>query len=233
MKNSVKRVGKTLLVSALACSTLLTQAQEENRFDVGADLVSSYVWRGIQQDGTYSAGSPNIQPYASFSYGNFTVGAWGSGSFTGTVREFDLYASYSFLDNLSLTVTDYNWNFSKSYFDYSKSTDHVYEASVAYGGIEALPLSATVSTMFYGADKEEYSTYLELAYPLSSAVSLSAGASLFESSLYGTSGFGVTNVALRVEKSIAFSEQFQLPMFGIVGFNPAAENAYLVVGVSF
>jgi len=45
--------------------------------------------------------------------------------------------------------------------------------------------------------------------------------------------FGVTNVALRVEKSIAFSEQFQLPMFGIVGFNPAAENAYLVVGVSF
>jgi len=41
--------------------------------DLGADLVSSYVWRGTQ----FGSGA-HIQPWVSLSTGNLEFGAWGS-----------------------------------------------------------------------------------------------------------------------------------------------------------
>lgn len=238
MKKLFNLISKTAFVLLFMVTTTVVSAQEsKGSFSVGADIVSSYVWRGVPQDVTYPKGTPNIQPFVSYTIGGFTIGAWGSGSITGTVKEFDLYATYAFSSLLSLTLTDYNWNFSQSYFKYGDGTDHVFEGTISYAGIESFPLSATLNTMFYGADKlsdakQAYSTYLELAYPLSSAAKVFAGASLGESLNYGTDGFGITNVGIKVSKSIEITDKFSLPVYGIAGFNPSSENAFLVAGIT-
>ncbi len=234
----MKTISKILLTFILAIFTTTTFAQEsKGSFSVGADIVSSYVWRGLPQDATNPKGSPNIQPFVSYSIGGFTIGAWGSGSFTGSVKEVDLYATYAFSDALSITLTDYNWNFSKSHFDYSSTTDHVFEGTISYAGIESFPLAASLNTMFFGADKkasgsQAYSTYLELSYPLGSSAKVFAGAALGESATYATDGFAITNIGLKVSKEIEVTEKFSLPIYGIIGFNPKAENAFLVAGIT-
>lgn len=236
MRHSIKTHVKATALLLLSSFTLGAQAQDESSFDAGADIVSSYVWRGLPQEAT--KGVPNIQPYVSFSAGSFSFGFWGSGSFVGNVKEVDIYASYAINDLFSVTLTDYNWNFTQRYFAYGSGTDHVFEASLAYAGLESLPLSASLNTMFYGADKktngdQAYSTYLELGYPISESANVFAGASLLESVTYGTSGFGVTNLGIKVTKELSITDSFSLPIYGIAGFNPSSNNAFLVAGMSF
>ena len=52
-----------------ASTTLLAQEVE---ISTGADVVSTYVFRGIAYDG------PSIQPSVELSSGGFAIGAWGS-----------------------------------------------------------------------------------------------------------------------------------------------------------
>ena len=78
---------------------------ESKAQDLGADLVSSYVWRGTQ----FGSGA-HIQPWVSLSTGDLEVGAWGSFPTTavGGGNELDLYASYSF-GKFGLTLTNYSF----------------------------------------------------------------------------------------------------------------------------
>ena len=80
------------------CASLITvftflATNKSTAQDLGADLVSSYVWRGTQ----FGSGA-HIQPWVSLSTGNLEFGAWGSFPTTaaGGGNELDLYASYSF-----------------------------------------------------------------------------------------------------------------------------------------
>lgn len=225
-------IAVALLVSGIVGAT----AQSKGTFAVGADLVSDYVWRGVQQ----GSNQPNFQPSLTYTNGALTIGAWGSGNFAGSLKEVDLYATYALSSLFSVTVTDYNWNFTKSYFEYGKDkTDHVYEATLSYAGTTSLPLSVSLNTMFYGADKkadgttQAYSTYYELGYPLADNAKLFLGGTLNESVNYGTAGLAVTNVGVKVSKNLAFTDKFSLPVYGVFGLNPRAENAFFVVGVTF
>lgn len=219
------RLAATFAIMALTISSVKAQ------FATGADIVSSYVWRGVPQDrtvgGNPSLGSPNIQPYLSFTTGSLTLGSWASSSFLGNVKEVDLYATYAFSPAFALTVTDYNWGFanSKGYFNYSKGTDHMFEATLAYSVPTAFPLGVTVNTMFAGCDtlstgKSAFSTYAELSYPVTANAKVFVGASLFQSAMvYNTSGFAFTNIGVKVSKSIVITDKFSLPVYGILGAN--------------
>jgi hypothetical protein len=234
MKRFQKSISKGLLALVLVSSAALVSAQ--GSFNVGTDVVSSYVWRGFKQGDR----SPNIQPYVSYTLGGFTVGSWGSASTTGIVNEIDLYATYAISSSLALTVTDYNWTFTSpnQYFKYGTGTDHIFEATLAYTGPESLPLSASVNTMFAGADKtvsgdQAYSTYAELGYQLTSNAKVFVGGLLTDVPTGGyLCGSGVTNVGFKVTKSIQLSDKFTLPVYGIAGFNPKADDAFLVVGIT-
>lgn len=220
-----------------ALFALLAVTSTNAQFSTGVDLVSNYVFRGIQQDVVHPIGSPNIQPTITYSYKGLTVGTWGSYSFSGSTKEVDLFLSYNFSDLFSATLTDYNYIFSQSYFNFGTETDHIFEATLKYEGIDAFPLSASVNTMFYGADKLEdgsqaYSTYLEFGYMITSSVGVFAGASLFNSLTYGTNGFGTTNVGIKAGKVISVSETFGFNVYGMLGFNPNAKDAFLVAGIS-
>lgn len=231
MKIASKKSLKAILATIMIASSSLAFA--EGSFSVGSDVVSSYVWRGYKQVDN----SPNVQPYLSFSTGALTIGSWGSVNFPGTLKEFDLYATYAISDALALTITDYNWTFTPgtSYFKYGTGTDHIFEATLAYAGSETLPLSATLNTMFAGNDKklngdQALSTYLELGYQINDAAKLFVGGSLLDTPMYG--GAGVSNIGFKVTKSIDISDKFSLPVYGVAGFNTLSEDAFLVVGLT-
>ncbi len=228
---------KKIKVLAICAIAVLSVTSVKAQFAAGADVVSSYVWRGFPQEGT--KGTPNIQPFVSFTTGKFTVGSWASGSFLGNVKEVDLYATYAFTSQLALTVTDYNWSFAspKGYFDYTATTDHIYEATLAYTGTEKLPLSASVNTMFAGADKnadgkQALSTYIELGYQLTPNAKVFAGGLVSSGSGYAGAATGITNVGFKVSKSIEITDKFSLPVYGIVGANPSVGNAFFVAGIT-
>ena len=225
------------LVAILAIA-VFTVSSAKAQFATGADIVSSYVWRGIPQETT--KGVPNIQPYVSFTTGGLTVGSWASSSLLGNVKEVDLYATYAFSSQFAVTLTDYNWSFAstKGYFDYSATTDHIYEATLTYTGTEKFPISASVNTMLLGADKkasdgkQAYSTYIELGYQITPLVKVFAGGVLGESNAYATTGAGLTNIGIKVSKSIAITDKFSLPVYGILGANPYSGGAFFVAGVT-
>ena len=234
---------KKVKVFAMMAIAALSISSAKAQFAVGADVVSSYVWRGVAQEGS-KGGSPNIQPFASYTIGGLTVGSWASSSFSGSVKEVDLYATYAFSPLFSATITDYNWGFGadekgeQKYFNYKKDkTDHIFEGTLAYAGVESFPLSLSVNTMFYGADKKSngdqaYSTYVELGYPLTTNAKVFLGSSLGESANYMTSKLGITNVGFKVSKTIAITDKFSLPVYGIVSANPYAKNAFFVAGIT-
>lgn len=233
MKSYKKMISKGILTLVLAASATVASAQ----FSVGTDIVSSYVWRGFKQDLSLTAPSqsPNFQPYVSYTLGKLTLGTWGSSSFTGTVKEVDLYATYAFTSTLALTLTDYNWGFTQSYFKYGSGTDHIFEATLAYAGTESLPLSASVNTMFAGADKtgagdQAFSTYVELGYQLAANAKVFLGGAPLNTPMYG--GAGITNVGLKVSKAIEITDKFSLPVYGVAGANPSTGDAFLVLGIT-
>lgn len=84
--------------------TMVFSLNVQAGIDFGADLVSRYIWRGID-----FGNSVSVQPFLSFSTGGFEAGAWASYPFTNAgkgTNENDLYVTYSF-GSVALTVTDY------------------------------------------------------------------------------------------------------------------------------
>ena len=171
MKKITLRV-TMLLITVITIGSLNTlTAQNKVTLDPGGDFVSRYVWRG-----TDFGNSPAIQPNLALGYGGFELGVWGSYSTNnGNFQEVDLYASYTFKEMVTLTVTDYffpNGRISdNNYLHYdSDSTGHIFEGMISFNGTEKIPLSLFIATNFAGADakthdgKLQYSTYIELGY---------------------------------------------------------------------
>lgn len=216
---------------ALGFACQSAQAAPKVEMSAGADLVSSYVWRGA-----YGAGAC-FQPTIGATIGGLSVSAWGSTDFSGAAKEFDLSASYS-LKGFTLGFTDYWWEGQGAkYFHYKDS--HYYEASLGYSFGEALPLSVKWSTFIGGKDKDGsdkalYSSYAEAAYSFTiSDLSCTAGIGVTPWKGYYADKANVTDISLKVSKGIKFSESLTLPFYiqGILA--PAKDDAFLVAGITF
>ena len=204
-------------------------------FTLGADIVSSYVWRGAYQ--TSSA----IQPAAGFSIAGFSLSAWGSIPFEGIAKEVDFTASYE-IASLSLVITDYWWagEGTRKYFMYeSKRTDHLFEGTIGYTlPIEKFPLSLSLNTMFAGADYKPdgdraYSTYIAVSYPFSvKEIDLSASIGMTPSEGIYADEFSIVNIGLKASKELKVTESFSLPVFGEIVTNPRNEEVFFVFGIS-
>ncbi len=198
----------------------------------GADLVSSYVWRGIYQTGA------SVQPSLSVSAAGFRLGAWGSTDFSTPFKEFDLSLFYG-AGGFSAGVTDYWWSGQGApYFDYRG--EHMLEGTAGYHFGERFPLSLSWSTMFFGdQDLDEqgermYSSYAEIAYGFGiGKMDCSAGVGITPWRSIYNDEFNVTCVSLKVSKQIGLTEQVRFPLFVQAVFNPAGDDANLIVGVTF
>ena len=216
--------------------SMTTFAQDEVEATISGDIVSSYIWRG--QD----LGNVSLQPTLGVGYKGLSLTAWGSVGLTDATdtKEFDLTLDYS-AGGFNIGVTDYWFNAGLDpedrYFMYdAHGTNHVFEATVGYDfGFASLQWY----TNFAGNDgvnkdgDRAYSSYVEANIPFQLASvdwTATAGAVPFATDFYGTTGFAVTNLALKASKDIKITDSFSLPVFGQVVANPCAQKAYLVLG---
>ena len=227
---------KIVLIAMMIATGYSATAQDKVETTVAADFVSSYIWRG--QD----CGSVAIQPTLGIGYKGLSLSAWGSYGLTDPddVKEFDLTLAYT-TGGFNIGVTDYWFSVGLDpdarYFKYdAHGTNHVFEANIGYDfGFASLQWF----TNFAGNDglnkddKRAYSSYAELAIPFKLATvdwTATAGVVPWATSLYGTTGFAVTNVSLKATKDIKVTDTFSIPVFGQIVGNPCSQKAYLVFG---
>ena len=229
---------KKCIILAFAClfGATETQAQNEVETTVETDVVSNYVWRGLEM------GQVSLQPTLGVSYKGWSLSAWGSVGLTNSDdnREIDLTLSYT-TGGLNIGITDY-W-FSEGldpdarYFKFdAHGTNHLFEANIGYDfGSVALQWY----TNFAGNDgtnkssKRAYSSYMEASVPFRLATvdwTATVSAVPYATTTYGTNGFAVTNLSLRATKDIRVTDSFSIPIFGQLTGNPCSQKAYLVFG---
>lgn len=191
--------------------------------DFGADLVSSYVWRGTQ----FGSGA-HIQPYMDLGSGNLTGGVWGSfpTSAKGGGNELDLWVSYDF-GLLALTVTNYTFPSEGGvYADGEGLFNGDYTELAASTSIMGVDLSAGYFT-------EVEALYVELGFS-TGAVDIALGYGDDQADgFYAGGGSGLVNMSFSGSKDIQISDNYALPVVGSFILNPEAETAFLVFGISF
>jgi uncharacterized protein (TIGR02001 family) len=208
--------------------------KKESPFSVNLDLYSNYMFRG-----TKFGEGPAFQPYLSYNKGGFTIGTWGSFDASGYM-EADLYALYEFGFGLKLGITDYYYPMVKdrlgvyvpaSYFDISKSTgNHAFELNLGYA-IKGFSLSANyIINEAGGAASIGGDKYFELGYEFD-FISVFAGAG---DGWHTSDGkFDLCNIGVKVNKELALTEKFSIPVTGALILNPDKKLFNIVVGLTF
>lgn len=229
MKRLLK--GIALVVAMMTATTI--SAQDKVEATLGADVVSSYVWRG------YDLGSASVQPSLGISWKGLSLGAWGAFGIVDKddIKELDLTLSYN-VAGLTVGITDYYCvsgaeNAPGKYFRY-KSGDkgpqcHVFEGNVGYDfGFASL----NWFTNFAGDD--DYASYCEIAVPFKLGVDwqFSAGILPYKTDFYGNEGFTCSNLSLKASKDIKITDHFSLPVFGQLTANPDNGKFYFAFGLS-
>ena len=229
-------MGLVMSMTAIAQDEIESESKIETT--ISGDIVSSYIWRG--QD----LGNVSLQPTLGIGYKGLSLTAWGSVGLTNSddTKEFDLTLAYT-TGGFNIGITDYWFNAGldpdNRYFMYNAhSTNHVFEANIGYDfGFASLQWY----TNFAGNDgvnesgKRAYSSYVEASVPFKLATvdwTATVGVIPYATTFYNewTSGFSVTNVALKATKDIKITDSFSIPIFGQVVANPRTQKAYLVLG---
>jgi len=238
---------RTFLLSSLAASAPVA-APAHAQVSLGADIVSRYVWRGIDFGDSWS-----IQPGLSFAGGGFEVGAWASYAMNGT-NESDLYVSYTIETEsgatFSLGATDY-------YFpDFPEPSDehegheheedhggegppkfldwasHDIEPYLSFAGPERFPLELTAAVLF--ADKQS-TLYWELGVPFAKGgadLRVHVGGLGSASEFYANDGAAVTTMGISASKTIEAGDSWGVPVSLSYVVNPDSDLSFLVFGVT-
>ena len=246
-----KNILKAMLIILLSLMTFSQTGAQSFNADLGADIVSSYVWRGLLVNQ-----SPNIQPSISFNVSGLSFGFWGSYSLANKNSTDDDYAFSSEIDTwvsytqeidggMSITalVTDYYFpnagikfgNFN-NYDDPEGPGAHTVEVGLSFAGPESLPF--TISGFYNVHNDAGNNAYFQVDYstiisevPIGLFVGATTG-SEENPGYYGTDSFNIINVGLTVSKDIVVTEDFSIPASTSFVYNPKADNIYMVFGIS-
>lgn len=246
-------------MAALIClsATAVSRAQDQLEIHGKMDFVSSYIWRGIDQNHGFA-----IQPSLTLGYKGFALGAWGSTPLSNfsdpeNAREFDLCLSYTF-KGLTLSVTDYWWGGqSGRYGYYNQPSDnsyidghHHFEGTIAYYFGDKVPLTLSWSTWFAGADalkkngKRAYSSYINASWNLSLPAGIqltpSIGFSPWESyyshhprvKTSRQNKPALTDISLKAATELKVNDHFSIPVFVQVIASPAYDHSTITGGFS-
>jgi len=238
---------KKIFVIILFCISGISFAQDLS-LNVNADLVSRYIWRGINVNDAF-----NIQPALTLSVSGFSFGFWSSYSLTNNLdynnfgQELDTWIgyNYAFENGMSVgaIVTDYyfpnagvpwgNWD---NYDNPDGPGAHTIETGLLLKGPNSFPISLSGYVAIY--NDEGNNTYFQADYPVTVAevalnffVGASGGSE--ENPIYGTETFNVINIGIKASKSIKITEDYSLPIYASFIMNPRVEISYLVFGLTF
>lgn len=212
-------------------------------FDLGGDLVSRYIWRGVQY-----GNEPHIQPYGQLNFnfetaGNLSVGVWGSYGLSGEYSENDFFLQYGIPSSAGETgvmVTDY-------YFPYvgipisntqgKGEGAHTLELCFYHKGTENFPVKVMISNLIYNDYPDFKSMYVELGY---SFIIGEVGLDVFAGGANGTSvwhsissgKWEVINVGVTATKEIKINDTFNVPVGVSFVLNPYLKQTYAVFKLS-
>ena len=116
---------KLAILAAFIFCPFAIQAQE---VFINADLVSSYIWRGMKN------GNASVQPTLGVEWKGWTLSAWGSTEFRNENNEIDLTLEYEY-KNLQRCLNNYFYQSEDepfNYFHYTpRTTGHTFEAELS------------------------------------------------------------------------------------------------------
>jgi len=243
--------------------SVLNNAQIQSSVSFSTDIMSRYVWRGLD----LGRKSPSIQPTLNLTISkencdhSVSVGCWASYTLAATTNEeVDLFLTYNYKSILSVTVYDYffpglNSGSKNNYFEYNKdSTGHLFEFSMSFNGTENIPFYAIFSMNFFGNDAKKInddgtmgnsflSKYIEVGYKThldGTSLTFFMGAALDKPNInlgevayYLNKKAGIINVGLKATKIVQITENYELPMQFSLIGNPDSEQVFAVVGITF
>jgi hypothetical protein len=218
--------GLLLLIGFMVNITMYSQSKDSTSWTTGADIFSSFIWRGTK----YGNG-PAIQPVLECTKGPFKIGAWGSFDFRG-YQETDLYFSFTLFEGFSLGMTDY-YSPDFRYFDYSRTSGrHAFEINIDYSR-----WNFNFSANYILNEAGDIGS-------LGSDLYFQAGYSFNYFNLFAGAGngwhtyepdeekniFTVCNIGIETSKTIPITDRFSLPVIGKLIFNPDKERMFIVFG---
>lgn len=239
---------KKLLTVLFICISGISFAQDLS-LSAGADVVSRYIWRGINVNDAV-----NIQPTLSLSVSGFSAGFWGSYSLSNDSsnhtfgQEVDTWIGYTYVFengmSIGALVTDYyypnagiKWGNFNNYDDANGAGAHTIETGLLVKGPDCFPILLSGYINVY--NDAGSNTYFQIDYPTTVAqVPLNffigaSGGSKENPGYYGTETFNVINVGVKATKSVKITEEYSLPVAVTFLVNPRTEISYLVFGLTF
>lgn len=160
---------KSLFKITLIFTLLILVGMSSAQVDLGADLVSRYVWRGAD-----FGNSASVQPFLSFGFAGLEAGAWASYPLSSAgANENDLYISYA-IGPVGITVSDYYFPGDTSivkFGNYANDGNHIIETSISF---EMAGFSAMGAVNVHGDDDNSF--YLEAGFEVYNKDDLSVGA---------------------------------------------------------
>ncbi len=225
MKKTAKLIA---LATVLFAGFGSSNAMADEGFKLGADVVSSYVWRGWGMDN-----SVNVQPNLSYTFKNgLSIGLWGSYGLSSDggdrYKEVDLTISMP-VGPVTLAVTDYNINpEAGETFDFADDGYNTIEVSAAYSH-ENIGLMAGV---FVAGNDYNNAVYCEGSYKFYDKNGYTAKAVLGVGSedYYGDIDGAESDKLALVNTGISVSKD-RYTASAI--YNPDTEKSYLVFMASF
>ena len=239
----MKRFYSICLFLALAQSFFAQQKITSN-FHLGIDLQTKYIWRGMEMMTEEAA--PVLFPQINFQNKGFYAYVMGGYAINGKYSEVDLGVSYTY-KWLTVGLNDYYYPTittpEDTYFNFkSRETGHWFEGVITIAP-EQIPAYLTVSNFFAGADKKEdgkqaYSTYAEIGghydFLHDHQLALTVGAAFNKSCYNGYNhNFSICNIELKYTYSLAFKNNFTLPLSVMYIINPVYEKSHVNFMASF
>ena len=227
------RCRHSIFLVTLASAALAGPAAAQSA-SFGADIVSRYVWRGID-----FGESVSVQPSLTLGAGGLEAGAWGSYSISASgadANENDLWVTYSVVTSsgasLSTGLTDYYFPAPDSELGFRHSEAHTLEWSLAFSGPESFPVSLFAGLV---ADDDK-PMYLEAGLPVALVddveLGMHAGMVTTASAFYGTEGAALVNLGVTAAKDLEITDTFALPASVAYIYNPDQDRAFLFFGLS-
>lgn len=190
---------------------------------LGADAVSSYIWRGTRQ-----GRGPHLQPYAECSAGPVTGGVWGTFDFNG-YREVDLYMAMDLPEGFVIGLQDY-WMADQPFSDFTaESGSHAFEASLGY---ESEHVSLNVNYVFNeagGAGSSGGDLYIESRFSFDYFTAFMGAGNGWHT---GEGRFMVCNVGLETGWDVEVSDSFIIPVTAQMIYNPDSGRMFFTAGFS-
>ena len=210
----------TFLIALMLCFT--ARAEVNFAYEAGAEIVSSYVWRGQYTGGLSFQPEVLVGLDALEEAIQFRAGVWGSVGASDWKFTNNTYfvPEVDFLAN----VTAYGATVGYTHYYYCDKGPGTGEIQAGYNFDYLFGVGAYINWYTNVFNDADYASYLELGYDYTfQDIGLTLGGQLgmspWKSDFYVNNRFAVVNIALKINKEWEF-EHVTLDLFGTGSLNP-------------